>query len=60
MLPPPVSHFPLSFSPSPSFSLSLPPFLFPSPFLLGGKLGILGGKLPPPAPPPLDETLPTE
>ena len=44
MLPPPLSHFPLP------LSLSLSPFLFPSLFLLGGKLGSLGGgggKLPP-------------
>jgi hypothetical protein len=33
--------------PSPSLSLSLPFRSFVLPFLLGGKLGVLGGKLPP-------------
>ena len=58
MLPPPLSHFPLSLSLPLPLSLSLSPFSLSFSFLLGGKLGSLGGKLPPrPPPPPLDETL---
>ena len=54
MLPPPVSHFPLSLSPPPLFSFLLL-------FFGGGEAGHFRGEAsprpPPPPPPPPDETL---